>query len=240
MPSYGPRHVDEALAAARLMLAEADGLVDRAVAKRNIGKLLAMRGEIEAAREQVEGGGDILREAGRLLDAAAGAQMTYFVERRAGAPDVAEARLREGIAELEHLGNVIYRGSCALMLADLLATRGAYEEAARWCSDVRATLREDDLTDAIGIDSLEGFLAATAGDHHEGERLSSRAVEIAATIDMYDPKARAHEWHARTLAIVGKPQDAREAAATALAIYDEKGDIPASAWARELLDSLSG
>ena len=55
---------------------------------------------------------------------------------------------------------------------------------------------------------------------------------------MYDPKARAYEWHARTLAVVGRPAEAREAAATALAIYEAKGDIPASAWARELLDSL--
>ena len=56
---------------------------------------------------------------------------------------------------------------------------------------------------------------------------------------MYESKARAYEWHARTLALVGKPLEAREAAATALAIYEAKGDIPASAWARELLDSLS-
>ena len=89
------------------------------------------------------------------------------------------------------------------------------------------------------VDSLEGFLAAAAGSHAEGERLSDRAVGLAATIDFYEAKARAYEWHARTLALVGKPAEAREAAATALAIYEAKGDVPASAWARELLDSLS-
>ena len=56
---------------------------------------------------------------------------------------------------------------------------------------------------------------------------------------MYGPKARAYDLHARTLALVGKPQEAREAAATALAIYEAKGDVPATAWARELLVSLS-
>jgi hypothetical protein len=61
----------------------------------------------------------------------------------------------------------------------------------------------------------------------------------AATIDMYHHKATAYEWHARTLAFVGKPDEAREAAATALAIYETKGDVPASAWARELVDSLA-
>ena len=125
-----------------------------------------------------------------------------------------------------------------LDLADLLATRGGYDEAAPLCSAVRDTIRTDDLTDVIGLDSLEGFLAARRGAHEEGERLSGRAVELAATIDMYEPKARAYDRHARTLALVGKPDEAREAAAIALAIYETKGDVPASGWARELLDSL--
>jgi hypothetical protein len=65
-------------------------------------------------------------------------------------------------------------------------------------------------------------------------------VEVASTTDMYEHKARAYEWHARTLALVGKPDEAREAATTALSIYEAKGDVPASAWARELVESLAG
>ena len=107
------------------------------------------------------------------------------------------------------------------------------------CADVRETLNDDDLTDVIGVDSVEGFLKVAAGEHEDGLRFSARAVEIAATIDMYENKARAYEWHARTLALAGNPSEARNAAATALAIYEAKGDIPATALARELLDSLS-
>ena len=125
------------------------------------------------------------------------------------------------------------------MLADILASRGAYEEAARWCAEVREMLNEDDLVDVIAVDSLEGFLAAAAGSHAEGERLSRQAVELATTTDMYECNGRSQEWHARTLALVGKPVEAREAAAAALAVYEAKGDVPASAGARELLDSLS-
>jgi hypothetical protein len=44
--------------------------------------------------------------------------------------------------------------------------------------------------------------------------------------------------HARTLALVGKTDKAREADEAAVAIYEAKGDVPASAWARELLDAL--
>ena len=139
--------------------------------------------------------------------------------------------MRASIAELDRLGNRSYRGTTALMLADVLATRGAYEEAARWCAEVRETLNEDDLADVIAVDSLEGFLAAVGGSHAEGERLSARAVGLAATSDMYEWGGR-NEWHARTLALVGKPLEAREAAAAALAVFEAKGDIPASAGPR--------
>jgi hypothetical protein len=48
-----------------------------------------------------------------------------------------------------------------------------------------------------------------------------------------------HERLARTLALVGKRDDALAAAEKALAIYEAKGDEPAVAWARELVDSLA-
>jgi tetratricopeptide (TPR) repeat protein len=238
MPVSGPDHVDEAMPLLRAVLAEARGEVGRSQARRNMAKLLAMQGEFEAAREHLYAGIESLRSAGLLVSAAASAQHIAFVELRAGATDVAEAALREGIDELDRLGNASYRGTTALVLAAILARRGAREEAADWCAAVHDTVRKDDLADAITLNAVEGFLAAQRGELAEGERLSRRAVEVAATIDMYENKARGYEWHARTLAIVGKPAEAREAAAVALAIYEAKGDLPASTWARELLDSL--
>jgi hypothetical protein len=238
MLAYGPAHVDEAMAAAQAMLAEATGNVGRAGARRTIGKLLAMRGEIEAGREQVAAGNEGMREAGRLVQAAAGSQIVAFVEIRGNARDVGEAVLRNGLVELEHIG-LSYRGTTALMLVDLLLRRGADDEAASWCAVAREVMTEDDLTDVIAVDALEGFLAARNGDIAEGDRLSARAVAVASTVDLYEHKALAYEWRARTLALVGKPDEAREAAAVALAVYEAKGDIPATAWVRELLDSLS-
>ena len=237
--AFSPAHVDEAMQAAEAMLAEATGSVDRAKARRRIGKLLAMRGELDEARANVYAGTDDIREAGLLIEAAGGAQLGSFIELRAGAPETAERLLRNGIEELERLGAFSYYTTTALQLADVLASRGSHEEAAQWCAVVRERMAEDDLVDVIAVNSVEGFLQATSGSHGEGEQLSTHAVELASTIDMYEHKARANEWHARTLAIVGKPREAREAAATALAIYEAKGDVPASAWARDLLDSLS-
>lgn len=236
--AYGPRHVDEAIHVAQAMLVEAAGGVDRAMARRRLGRLLAMRGELDEARALVYAGTDDLRDAGLLIEAAAGAQVNAFVEIRAGAITTAERVLREGAEELESLGSFGYYTTTALQLANVLAGRGAYEEAARWCGVVREKMSEDDLTDVIRVDALEGFLTARNGEHAEGERLATHAVELASAIDLYNLKAEAYEWLARTLAIVGKPREAREAASTALAIYEAKGDLPAIAWARDMLDSL--
>ena len=236
---YGPVHVDEELAVARTMLAEANGAVARAFAQRAFGRALAIHGEFEEARENTYAGNATARESGQVVNAAAGAMMTAFVEVRAGAPGVAEAVLREGIEELDHLEQISYRGTLALQLAGLLAHRGEYEEALQWCREVRSSIRDEDLTDVISVDGIEGFLVAQGGAHAEGEALTRRAVDLAAEIDFYNFKGRAYEWHARTLAIAGKPEEAREAAAAALAIYESKGDVSATAWARELLNSLN-
>jgi tetratricopeptide (TPR) repeat protein len=235
---YGPADADEVMVAAQEMLAEATGPVARSFAQRNLGRVLAMRGEFEDARRNVYEGNAGLREAGMVVNAAAGSMMAAFVEARAGAPEIAEAALREGIAELDRLKQISYRGTAALLLASLLARRGAYEEAQQWCTEVRASIREEDLTDVIGVNAIEGFLVAERGAHAEGEALTRQALDLVAEIDMYEHRGRSYMWHARTLAIAGKQAEAREAAEAALAIYEAKGDRPAAAWARDLLDSL--
>jgi len=237
--SFGPTPVDEALAEVASNLANASSILDRSETQVSLGKLLAMRGEIAQAREHARIGIDGIREAGKIIEAAGSKQTRAFIETHAGSFAAAEAELRSGIIELDRLGNRSYRGTAALQLADALASRGEYDEAARWCAEVGESLNEHDLTDVIAIDSLQGFLAAAAGSGAEGGRLTERAVELADTTDFYEARGRAYEWHARTLAIIGRRVEAREAATTALAIYEAKGDVPASAWARELLDSLS-
>ena len=134
-----------------------------------------------------------IREAGMLVEAAADAQTVAFVEIRAG-DHATQPRhaLRDGIAELDRLGNRSYRGTTALMLADLLAKQGAHEEAAQLCADVRETLNDDDLTDVIAVDALAGVPERGRGETDGGRALSARAVDVAATIDMYESKARAY------------------------------------------------
>lgn len=197
-----------------------------------------MRGEVEVARTHVRAAIDAKREAGELVEAASMAQAMAFVETRAGDIAAAERVLRTGIAELEEVGNVSYRGTSCLMLARLLARRGTIDEAAHWCSVARQTMTDDDLVDVVMINAVEGLVAAHRGDHAEAEQLTAWAIEVAATIDFYETKADGFEFRARAFALAGKQEQARKAAATALAIHEAKGDQPAARWIRELLDSL--
>ena len=204
--SFGPASVAEALAAGQAHARRGERPGRQRLGPAVLGKLLAMQGDQDAARELVRAGVESSREAGQLIEAAGGVQTVAFVELHAGAPETAEDVLRASIAELDRLGNLSYRGTSALMLAHVLATRGAYEEAARWCAEVREILNEDDLADVIAADSLEGFLAAAAGSHDEGERLSGQAVELAATTDMY-------EWNGRVQRVARAHARARRQAA---------------------------
>ena len=238
--AVGPAHVEEAMAAAETMLADAAGVDERSDAERVIGKLLAIRGEIEAARETVRRSIEGNREAGMRVQAAAGAQTVSFVEIRAGDHAAAEQALRDGIAELGRQGAVSYRGTAELMLADLLADQGQHEEAERLCAAAREAVNADDLVDVIALDALQGFLATRRGELDAGESLGNRAAHLASQIDMYESKARAYHWQARTLDLAGERSRAREAAAKACTIYEAKGDVLATAWATALLESLSG
>ncbi len=105
----------------------------------------------------------------KLVEAAATSQSVAFVELRAGAPDAAEDVLRHGIAELDRLGNrELPRDDGAAARRSRWPPEARTRRPPRWCAEVRGTLNEDDLTDVIGIDAVEGFLAAVAGGARRG------------------------------------------------------------------------
>ena len=127
------------------------------------------------------------------------------------------------------------------MLADLLADQGQYEEAEQLCAAAREAVNADDLVDVIALDALQGFLAARRGELDAGGTPRTPRCRARGEIDMYESKARAYHWQARTLDLAGKPQSRRaRRRRSACAIYEAKGDVLATAWATALLDSLSG
>jgi class 3 adenylate cyclase/tetratricopeptide (TPR) repeat protein len=236
--AFGPTPAEEVIRLTEDELARSHGPLGRAGPLRRLGRMLACTGEFERAREVYREGTSISREAGLLREAAAAAMGRASIESRAGDPDTAEAVLRAGVEELDTLGDRNFYSTVVSDLAALLVERGEHQEAAEWCALARKTANESDLATVVVVDALEGLLAARRGDHAEGERLARHAVELLADSDFYGIGGATRLWLARTLALVGKPAEARDAASAALAIYEAKGDLPAAGWARELLDLL--
>ena len=230
---------DTLLDTAQAHLDEANGTVARGVSRRRLAQVLAIRGAFDAARAHVYAGAAESREAGLLIEAAGAGMVIAAVELRAGDAEKAESVLRDALEELERVRGLSFYPTTALQLAELLALRGAYDEAAHWCAIARDRMADDDIVDVIRANAVEGFLAAVRGDHVEAERLALYALEASAPIDGYAWKAGSHQWAARTFELIGKPREAREHAAKALEIYETKGDVAAIAWTRELLASLS-
>jgi len=162
-----------------------------------------------------------------------------YIEVAADDLKAAEQILRDGLEELERLGDRAYYATVALVLADVLQRRGQYDEAASWCRVIRETTGPGDVVNVLGVDALEGYLLARAGDLEGGERLARRAAEQAAKVDFFWIKGLVFSAFGKTLALADKRAEAVEAFETALRLYEGKGDATSAAQIRELLVPLS-
>jgi class 3 adenylate cyclase/tetratricopeptide (TPR) repeat protein len=212
--------------------------VERSGALRRIGRMLACQRKFDLARERYREGVALIRDAGMLRETAGSDQGVAYIELRAGDSDAAEAALRAGAEQLAALGDTGFYPTTILNLAELLALRGADDEASSLCKQAKEVMGPSDLDAVAHVEAVEGFLATRRGEHAEGERLLRRAIEMLADSDFYEPAGGFRLLLARALIECGKPDEARVPAAEALTIYEAKGDEPAADWARELLASL--
>jgi class 3 adenylate cyclase/tetratricopeptide (TPR) repeat protein len=236
--AFGPTPVDDVIRFTTEILEASTSPQDRSGALRRLGRMLACRGEFDRAREVSLEGANISRKAGMLREAAAAVQGMAFIEVRAGDLEAAEAALRPGIEELDALGDRAFYATVVCMLADILVDRGRDEEAARWCARARETTSPSDLDAVSHVAAIEGLLAARRGEFEIGERLARNAVEMLAESDFYEHTGGMRMLLARTLVECGKPDEARENALEALAIFEAKGDEPGADKIRKFLDSL--
>jgi hypothetical protein len=124
-------------------------------------------------------------------------------------------------------------------MAVSLVLAGRAEEAEPLCRTGREVSAPDDLVNHAYADVVDGHLLALRGEVEEGERILRRGVETCERTDFYELRGHAHEILALTMALVGRADEAREAAEGALAIFEAKGDEPAATRARALLESVS-
>ncbi len=214
------------------------GALAEAWSRTVLGKLLAMRGEIDRARELVRGGRQAYLDAGMFMTAGGMSMREAKVEFRAGDLAAEERALREGLEVLEGIGDRSYYPTVALDLAKCLYNQERYDQVGQLCETGRETTGADDLVNFVQLDGLAGGLLARRGSHEEAGERARRAVELAETTDFYETRAWARLMLAETLALAGRMDEAVDEAAAGLAHHDAKGDVTGAARARERLVTL--
>ncbi len=236
---FGPTPVPEAIERVRTLRNEAgDSIQLQAGAATTLGRLLAMQGDFEQARELYAFGRDFYRSAGMAVSAAGSTMHGAWIEQRAGDVAAWEALLRSGFEELQALGNQAFFSTIAIYLAQCLYFQGRFDEVRDLCGVGREASPSGDLINFVFADALEGCLLARDGRREEAEGLVRRAIDRAETTDFFFARAAVRLLHAETLTLAGEPAAASRAAALAIRLLDEKGDLAGEARARERLDDL--
>jgi class 3 adenylate cyclase len=227
--------VDEAIARVRSLRFGEHGLLALAWERSVLGRLDAMKGEFEAARELVTGAREAYLDAGLLASGAAIALSEAGVERRAGDYAAAEKALREGLAVLEEMDERAYRPTLAVILASVLYEQGRFDEVAYWCDQARSTSGADDLVNFIYIDALGACLLARKGSSDAARAAALRAVGRVEAIEHNETQINAYRYASEALALISDADGARSFLERALAIAAAKGDVALAARVREHL-----
>ena len=233
---FGPTPVPEAIERVRALQREAgDSMALQAGAATTLGRLLAMQGDFEQARELFVFGQDFYRSAGMAVSAAGVALHGAWIEHHAGDDAAEEEHLRHGCADLRALGNQAFFSTVAVRLAQLLYTQGRFAEALEMCTVVREASPADDLINFVLADAIEGCLLSHDDRHDEAEVRFGQAVAAVETTDFFFARADVRLLHAEALSRAGEAAAASGTAALGIGILDEKGDITGAARARSRL-----
>jgi class 3 adenylate cyclase/tetratricopeptide (TPR) repeat protein len=230
---WGPMPVEEAFRRCDELVERADGgqLVEAFVARVR-GGLCAMNGDFDRGRELFERSMRIYEELGHPISAVGVVSEVQRLERQAGRLEVAERELRSAYARLEELGDLGYVSWMAAALARVLADRGEYAEAVELARVCREELQPDIAYAQVVARLVES--AALAADSRE-EEAEARALDALALVEETDML----DLHGDVLVALAdldlraeRTAAADERIATALELYERKGDVVSAARVR--------
>jgi predicted ATPase len=175
----GPMNVAEAIARCTEILDR--GLHHRqseAVVRCSLALLHAMRGEFDRARELYRATRPMLEDYGAVVLAAWTGLTSGRVELLAGDVDAAEAELQRDHEQLLALGELFFRPSLAVMLAQTLFEQGKLNEAYELTEAAAATAGEDDLECQAILRSVKAKVLARRGREQEATDLAREALTL--------------------------------------------------------------
>jgi len=234
---FGPTPVPEAIDRVRTLQREAgDSMALQAGAATTLGRLLAMQGDFDQARDLYAFGVDFYVSAGMSVSAAGVTLHGAWIEHHAGNELGTEAYLRQGADELRALGNLAFFSTVAVRLAQSLYAQGRFDEAQEMSIVAREASPQGDLINFVFADAIDGCLLSQQGRHEEADVLLRRAVEGVQQTDFFFARADVQLQYAEVLARAGNASAASQAAALGVSYLEDKGDITGVARARERLD----
>jgi class 3 adenylate cyclase/tetratricopeptide (TPR) repeat protein len=195
----------------------------------------ARLGEFDGALEALSTYRTNLRELGKEREYAVTAGCVWDVCSWSGDLQHGEETLREAYEQQERRGNKAYLSSTAIDLGDVLVRQGRLDEAERFCELGEELSASDDVMNEAHIALLRAKIGAGRGDLELGEEVARRAIDISAGTTYLERTAEAWLTLAEILRARGSPE-AQTAAQEALALYERKGNVVGTRWARDFLD----
>jgi tetratricopeptide (TPR) repeat protein len=137
------------------------------------------------------------------------------------------------------MGETYLRPTVAAYLAVALAGQGRFDEAERFAEIAEELATADDVVSQALWRSVRARVLAQDARFAEAVVLADEAVDLLAATDALVKHADALLVLAGVLALAGRIEEAEDAGAEALALYDQKGNEVAARAARKALAQLA-
>ena len=126
---------------------------------------------------------------------------------------------------VKRIGETGYFSTTTAILADVVYEQGRYDEALQLSEEAEEAGVADDVMTQVLWRVARSKALARLGEPEEGERLAREAVARARKTDDLNETAVAFSALGETLRVAGREDEAREALAEALELYERKGNV---------------
>jgi predicted ATPase len=195
--------------------------------------LLEMQGRVADADDALTRGDRAMEEAGESIWVVSFWRSMVHLWRSDAV--AAERELRPSYEALKRIGERSHFTSIAHGLANALYMQGRYEEAAQLTRECEEACRPNDVHSQILWRSIRAKVLARWGELDEALALGHEAVTIAGDSDFLPARAGALEDLSKVLYMAGHKKEARGTLDTAIAAYEEKGNLLGADRVRRLL-----
>ena len=237
--AFGDTPVDESIALCRSMLEGLRGQLGfEANLSITLGRLEAMRGNFESAREAIERARSIIQDLGVTHGLAGMTDAAADVAVLAGDSAGEEQELRYGYQEFRRMEAGGYQATWAALLARNLVDQGRDDEAFKLTLESETLGAPDDITAQVPWRGARARVLAHRGEGDEAVRLAREGVSIAEPTDFLNTRGEAHLALADVLISLGRPDEAAAEFRRAQELFERKGNLVQSGWARDALEHL--